>query len=50
MKLTEAKLKQIIVETLNEVNRNVQHIIKQHQLLAIENAIQYSTIRSSFEW
>ena len=40
MKLTEAKLKQIIVETLNEVNRNVQHIIKQHQLLAIENAIQ----------
>ena len=40
MKLTEAKLKQIIVETLNEVNRNVQHIIKQHQLLAMENAIQ----------
>lgn len=40
MKLTETKLKQIIVETLNEVNRNVRHIIKQHQLLAMENAIQ----------
>ena len=40
MKLTETKLKQIIVETLNEVNRNVHDIIKQHQLLAMENAIQ----------
>jgi len=39
MKLTELKLKQLIVETLNEVNSFVQHIIKQSTLLALENAI-----------
>jgi len=39
MKLTEAKLKQMIGEVLNEANSFVQHIIKQSTLLKLENAI-----------